>query len=271
MKNLGFIGAGNMAEAMIKGLVASGVLEPQSIFVSDTVKSRLKKVSKSYGVKVSDSNTEIAGSCDYVVLAVKPVNIAEVLEEIRGHITLDKTLISIAAGVTTFFIEDAIGAQVKLVRVMPNTPALVGCGASVLYFNPLVKGADKSFIMKVFNSFGASFVIDTEELMDAVTGLSGSGPAFVAMFVEALSDGGVKMGLPRELALKLAAQTVLGTARILMEESMHPAVLKDKVSSPGGTTIEGIKALEENAFRAAVVSAVEAAARRSKELSGGGK
>jgi pyrroline-5-carboxylate reductase len=272
MGKIGFIGGGNMAEALVKGLVTSGAVKNADIIVSDALAHRLEHMKSAHGVKTTRDNKELAGKSDLIILSVKPNSIKKVVTEIKSKVTSKKILVSIAAGTPSSRIRKALGKKkVKIVRVMPNTPALVLAGASVLYCSPEVTDKESERVRKIFESVGIAYLVDDESLMDAVTGLSGSGPAFVSMFVEALSDGGVKMGLPRELALKLAAQTVFGAAKMIIENGSHPAELKDKVSSPGGTTIEGIHELESGGFRANVISAVEAAAYRSRELSKEGK
>jgi pyrroline-5-carboxylate reductase len=267
MQKIGFIGAGNMAEALVKGLLSSSLFTTDEIIMSDVVEERLGLLSSLYGVKTTQNNTEVVKSSNFVFLAVKPNMVRQVLLEIKGLLTSKKVLISIAAGVSTSSISETVRRKMKIVRVMPNTPALVLAGASVLYCNALITQEEKRGIKEIFESVGIAYLIDNEALLDGVTGVSGSGPAFVAMFIEALSDGGVKTGLPRNMALRLAAQTVYGTAKMVLDSGIHPAELKDKVSSPGGTTIAGIKELETRGFRGSVISAVSAAARRSKELS----
>jgi pyrroline-5-carboxylate reductase len=271
MQRIGFIGAGNMAEALVKGLLLSGIFTKDRITMSDVAEERLGLMSSLYGVKTSRKNTEVVRSSDIVVIAVKPNQVNGVLSEIKGLLSPKKIIISIAAGIKTSFISEIIKKKAKIVRVMPNTPALVLAGASVIYCNPLLSGGERENIIRIFRSIGIAYTVEDEGLLDAVTGLSGSGPAFVAMFIESLSDGGVKMGLSRNMATALAAQTVYGTAKMVLESGIHPAELKDRVSSPSGTTIEGIKELEIRGFRGGVISAVESATRRSKELSKGGK
>lgn len=269
-KGLGLIGAGNMAEALIKGLLTSKVLSPDKIITSDVSRKRLDFISSHYGVKTTEDNKKVIKSADLIILAVKPDTIGKVLNEIKGLINPSKILISIAAGVTTSFIIKCIRKRSKVVRVMPNTPALVLCGASVLYFTPLLNNNEKIQVKSIFESIGIVEIVENEYLLDAVTGLSGSGPAFVAMFIEALLNGGVKMGLSKDLSFRIATQTVYGTAKLVLEEGIHPAELKERVCSPAGTAIEGIHQLELHGFRGAVISAVEAAALRSKQLSKGG-
>jgi pyrroline-5-carboxylate reductase len=270
MKKIGFIGAGNMAEALVKGLLSSGIFTKDQIIMSDVIQERLDLVSSLYGVKTTRENTGVVKFSDFVVLAVKPNLIQRVMDEINDFLTLKKVLISIAAGIPTSSIMGD-GRKIKIIRVMPNTPALVLAGASVLYCGSSVTQEERKGVKRIFESIGIAYIVESEDILDAVTGLSGSGPAFVAIFIEALADGGVRMWLPRNMAIRLAAQTVYGTARMVLDGGIHPAELKDRVSSPSGTTIEGIKELEVRGFRGGVISAVEASARRSKELSKEGK
>lgn len=265
MKKIGFVGAGNMAEALVKGLLSSGVFTKDRIIMSDVLQERLDLMSSIYGVEVTQKNPEVVKFSDFVVLAVKPNLVGGVIDEINDYLITKKILISIAAGIPTASIMR--NEKIKVVRVMPNTPALVLAGASALYCVPSVTQEEREDVKRIFDSVGITYIVESEELLDAVTGLSGSGPAFVAIFIEALADGGVKMGLPRSISMRLAAQTVYGTARMVLEGGIHPAELKDRVSSPCGTTIEGIKEIEVRGLRGIVNSAVEAAVRRSKELS----
>ncbi|MGE5444024.1 MAG: pyrroline-5-carboxylate reductase [Ignavibacteriales bacterium] len=265
MKKIGFVGAGNMAEALVKGLLSSGVFTKDRIIMSDVLQERLDLMSSIYGVEVTQKNPEVVKFSDFVVLAVKPNLVGGVIDEINDYLITKKILISIAAGIPTASIMR--NEKIKVVRVMPNTPALVLAGASALYCVPSVTQEEREDVKRIFDSVGITYIVESEELLDAVTGLSGSGPAFVAIFIEALADGGVKMGLPRSISMRLAAQTVYGTARMVLEGGIHPAELKDRVSSPSGTTIEGIKEIEVRGLRGIVNSAVEAAVRRSKELS----
>lgn len=267
MSYIGFVGSGNMAEAMIKGLLSSKKVKRSEIIVSDINSERLGYISSQYGIKVTSDNKEVVQRSDLVVLSVKPGAFDSVLNDIRNLALSKKIFISIAAGLKTSSIKRKIGKNIKLVRVMPNTPSLVQEGASTLYFSEGFSDDEKENVITILGSIGKTYQVETEDLMDAVTGLSGSGPAFVFIFIEALSDAGVKMGLSRKLALELSAQTVLGTSKLLIKTSKHPGELKDMVSSPGGTTISGIHKLEEKGFRDAVISAVESATIRSKELS----
>lgn len=268
MSKIAFIGAGNMAEALIKGLISTGAFKKSQIAASDVSKKRLDHLSSSYGIKTLSENAKAASESDIIVLSVKPNTVPKIIKEIKTKVSLKKIVVSIAAGVNVRAISKAIGKKAKIVRVMPNTPALVQQGASVLYCNENLTEEDTAAIKKVFEAVGLAYVVEDESLLNPVTGLSGSGPAFVSVFIEALSDGGVKMGLPRDMAHALSAQTVYGTAKMIIEGKSHPAEFKDKVSSPGGTTIEGLHKLEEGGFRSSAISAVEAATKRSKELSG---
>lgn len=268
MKKTAFIGAGNMAEAMVRGLLASGSLGKKDITLSDTDPERLSLLASRYGVATASSNREAVKKSDIVVFSVKPQVLPEVCGEVKNVATKDKLYVSIAAGAGSSSIRKLLGREVKLARVMPNTPSLVLEGASCVYFGEGFSGGEEDLVLGILGSLGKAFRVESESLMDAVTALSGSGPAFASIFIEALCDGAVKMGLPRKLATDLAAQTVLGTSKMIQEGAGHPAEIKDMVTSPGGTTASGIHSLERGGFRAAVISAVESAARRSAELSG---
>ncbi len=259
---LGIIGYGNMGAAIIGGLIESGISRPADIHVYDIDSSR-REQAESAGFGVLPSPEALVEKTGTVILAVKPKDIPGVLATLAkaGELSL---VISIAAGVKTRTIEDTL-KKTPVIRAMPNAPCMVRAGATVITRGKHAKASDVALAKKILGATG--YVVELpESLMDAVTGLSGSGPAYVALMIEALSDGGVKMGLPRAEALRLAVETVRGTAAMLLEKGMHPAQLRDMVTSPGGTTIEGLAALEKGAFRSAVMSAVEAAAKRSKEL-----
>ncbi len=271
MNKIGFIGAGNMAEALIKGLISSGLFKAGQILINDISKKRVNHIKSTYKVIVAKNNIQLAEDSDLIVLAVKPNQISKVVREAEESINTKKVLISIAAGIKTSSILKLLNNKSKIVRVMPNTPALVQSGASVFYCNENVTARDKKKVQKILESVGLALMVEDEGLLDPVTGLSGSGPAYVSIFIEALADGGVKMGLPRDMAHKLAAETVYGTAKMIIEAGAHPAQFKDKVTSPGGTTIEGVHNLEKGGFRSSTISAVEAATKRSKELSKGDK
>ena len=261
---LGVIGAGNMGSAIIKGYLASGA-EPRSVMVCGHHPERLEKMSEELGIVVMESAVKLTEASDVILVAVKPKDTAGVLEEIDPAFTPEKILVSIAAGKTIKDLSSACPSATKIIRVMPNTPAQVGSGMSALSRSEGVTDEDYRMTETIFKGIGLAEEVP-EGLMDAVTGLSGSGPAFVYMFIEALADGGVLCGLPREKALALAAQTVYGSARMVLETGNHPAALKDAVCSPGGTTIEGVRELEAGSFRSIVIEAVTAACEKSKAL-----
>lgn len=267
MDKLGIIGSGKMAEALVKGVISAGVYKKKEITVSDIDSERKRIVKSLYGVNTTADNKELAESCNVIIFAVKPGHMEGVLNEIKNITSRKKLYISIAAGIKTSFIQKTLKKELKITRIMPNTPAVLLEGAFGIYFNDLITSEDRESIIRIFENLGVVEVIQDEKLMDSVTGLSGSGPAFTALFTEALTDGGVKMGLSRDTALKLSAQTILGTAKMILEAGMDPSDIKDMVSSPGGTTIAGIHELEKNGLRNAVMSAVETASLKSKELS----
>ena len=267
-RTVGFVGAGNMGEALIKGLVVANVVPAKSIYSADVRGERLTELAKQFGIQAAADNSDLVSRCDVVILAVKPQIMEPVLREIAPAVTRQKLLISIAAGVSTATIQSILGTYPRLIRVMPNTPALVLQGVTAIARTPGLEQDDLETAQEIFAAVGRAVVLD-EEQMDAVTGLSGSGPAYVALVIEALADGGVKMGLDRATAMTLATQTVLGAAKLLAETGMHPAALKDMVSSPGGTTIAGIAALEEGGVRTTFIRAVERATLRSRELGRG--
>ncbi len=260
----GFIGGGNMAEALIRGLLAGGVA-PAAITVSEPLPQRAEFLRNSYTVGTTSDNREVIRKSDVVILAVKPQLWGAVHPQLADIVSRETLFISIMAGVSTAAMEAPFTEKIRVTRVMPNTPALVLEGASAICAGHHALPGDLLLTQRIFQLVGKAYILD-EKLLDAVTGLSGSGPAYVLTFLEALADAGVKQGLPRDVALGLAVQTVLGTAKLLLESGDHPALLKDKVTSPGGTTIAGLHVLEQKAFRGAVMDAVEAATRRSMEL-----
>ena len=267
-KRIGFLGCGNMGEALVKGLVEASVVSADALMASDSRTDRLGDLERRYGVRVSKDNVELARECDVVVLAVKPQIMAAVLKEVAPTLSRRQLVISIAAGVATATIRAEVAKDIRLIRVMPNTPALVLEGATAIAKAKGLEAGDLETAQEIFGAVGKVVVLD-EELMDAVTGLSGSGPAYVAVVIESLADGGVKMGLDRVTAMTLATQTVLGAAKLLLETGLHPGSLKDMVSSPGGTSIAGIAALEEGGIRTTFITAVERATQRSRELGRG--
>lgn len=259
----GFIGAGKMASALIRGMIRAGAASPSSIAASDPSPEALSAL-EAEGISLAGSNAEVAERSDAIVLAVKPQAMDAALGEL-GARAEGKLVVSVAAGVMIERLCSGLGSGVRVVRVMPNTPALVGEGAAAYCFGPGVTSEDEELVLRLLRSVGMARRVP-ESLMDAATGLCGSGPAFVYAVVEAMSDGGVLAGLPRDLATAMAAQTVLGAARMVLETGLHPGVLKDQVTSPGGTTIAGVHALERGGLRAALIDAVRAAAARSAEL-----
>lgn len=261
---IGFIGAGRMAQAMSRGFISKGVVKPHKIMASDTVPQMLDCI-KEQGVRISRSNLEIVESSDLIIIAVKPHVVSQILQEVSSKVTREKLFLSIAAGVTLETLEKNLPSQTRVIRAMPNTPALVQTGATVIAPGSSVLQGDRELIQGLFRTIGICEV-GTEEQLDAVTGLSGSGPAYGFLAIESLADGGVKMGLPRDLAQKLAAQTLLGAAKMVLESGKHPGQLKDEVCSPGGTTIAAIHKLEETGFRSSLITAVETATNRAKEL-----
>ena len=265
MSTLAFLGAGAMGEALARGLLAAGTYAPQDLIFFDVDQARVKQLAAATGARWAASTAEAAEGAAAVLLAVKPQVVEKALEPVRASFTPAQTLISIAAGVTTARLEACFDAAVPVVRVMPNTPALVGAAATAICLGRAANESHRAQARRIFEAVGLA--VDTEEkLLDAVTGLSGSGPAYVFAFIESLADGGVRAGLPRDVAQRLAAQTVLGSARMVLETGEHPGVLKDRVASPGGTTIAGLHALEQGGFRGVVMDAVVAATERAREL-----
>jgi pyrroline-5-carboxylate reductase len=262
---IGFFGAGKMATALAKGFVNAEMVFPREIIAADPVDSAQKHFVNETGANAAASNLAVAESANVLILATKPDQTTAVLAEISSAFTRNHLLISIAAGVPIAKLEGALPPGARVIRVMPNTPALVGMGASAFALGKSATTADGELAKQLLSAVGLAFQVK-ESLLDAVTGLSGSGPAYVYQFIEALSDGGVAAGLPRDIATKLAAQTVLGGAKMVLETGQHPGALKDQVTSPGGTTIEGLHELEKGQFRGAVISAVRAATEKSKKL-----
>lgn len=264
---VGFLGSGRMATALAKGWLRAGLVRAGSCRASDPVASARQIFSAETGCPAGADNCEVAAASDLLVLAVKPQSMPALLEEIRTHVK-GRLVVSIAAGIKLRQLSDSLGSDCRLLRVMPNTPCLIGASASGYSPGDNATAEDIALVDRLLNAVGVAFRLP-EHLLDAVTGLSGSGPAFVYLMIEALSDGGVRVGLPREVATALAAQTVLGAAKMVLETQSHPGVLKDMVASPGGTTIAGLHALERGGVRGALMDAVEAATRRAVELGKG--
>lgn len=268
---VGFIGAGNMAEAMMGGLVRGKHVQPDRITASDPRKERLEELRTSLGgIAVTTHNREVVERCSLVVLSVKPQIMDKILREIGDLMKPGTLVVSIAAGVDTETIEGALPDGVRVVRAMPNTPAMVGAGATAISPGKHATEADMAVAKALFDAVGITVELD-ESHLDAVTGLSGSGPAYIFLILEALADAGVKVGLSRRNAQRLAAQTVMGSAKMLLETDEHPGKLKDMVTSPGGTAIAGLHTLEQGGLRTTLINAVETATKRAQELGRRGK
>jgi len=263
-QKLAFVGGGQMAEALVGGLVAANLCAPEQIWATDPVADRLDMLKRQYGIRVGQSNQDAVLWADIVVLAVKPQVLDGVLRDIATEIK-KALVLSVAAGIPIRTIMEQCGAGTRIIRAMPNTPAMVREGMTAIAIGAGVSDAEVALARTIFESVGKVIAVE-ERLMDAVTGLSGSGPAYVFLAIEALADGGVKMGLPRATAELLAGQTVLGAAKMVLETGEHPARLKDRVASPGGTTIAGLHRLEVGGLRATLIDAVETATKRSQEL-----
>lgn len=266
-RRIGLIGGGKMGGVLIGGIVANGLVPASQVMVSDVVPQRLDELARAFGVGVTQDNKRVARHAHILVLAVKPQNMGEVLAEVNGVVGKSHLVVSIAAGIPVKFIQDRLRKGVRVIRVMPNTPSLIGEGIAALSGGAATTETDLAEAREIFDAVGQTVVVK-EEHMNAVTGLSGSGPAYGFIMIEALSDAGVRMGLNRDVSLKLAAQTLLGAAKLCLKGDKHPGELKDMVASPAGTTIAGIKALEEGKIRATLMAAVEAATLRARELGG---
>lgn len=264
-RKIGFIGCGNMGKAMLGALVKSDNINNKDIMVSTKSKASAEKISKDFDVQTTTVNIEVAKNSNILFLAVKPYFFKEVIEEIREFVSEDIIIISIAAGITMAQIEQWFGREIKLVRTMPNTPALVGEGMSAICPNRNIEVKELNYVGELYNLFGKYEILEEKDF-HAFIAVSGSSPAYVFMFIEAMADAGVKLGLPRVKAYKLVEQAILGSAKLALETGKHPGVLKDEVCSPGGTTIEAVMDLEKNGFRNAVISAVEKCAEKSKNM-----
>lgn len=262
---LGFIGCGNMARAIIQGIVTKGVVGPEEILGSNTTPERAKETHDKLGIETTTDVTQVAGRSDIVFLCVKPQQYESVIAQIKDHLHERQIFVSIAPGKTLAWLSKQIARPVKIVRVMPNTPALVGEGMTTFCVNDLVSPEDAKIVRELLESFGLAIELK-ESLMDAASAVGGSAPAYVYMFIEALADGGVAEGLPRAQAMQIAAQTVLGSAKMVLETDKHPGQLKDEVCSPGGSTIAGVEELENGAFRGTTMSAIQACAAKARTL-----
>ena len=262
---LGVIGAGNMASAFIGGIVKKNIIPGNEIICSSPVEAERQKAAVSFGVNVTEYNKEVVRTSEIVLLAVKPQVIPIVMEEIKDEIDEKRLFISIVAGKSIAWFEEAAGKSFKLVRTMPNTPALVGEGMTGVSPNPLVEQDDLQKALELLSALGKTAVVP-ETMMDAVVAVSGSAPAYIFMMIEAMADGAVRLGMSRALAYKFAAQTVLGSAKMVLETEKHPGELKDMVCSPAGTTIEAVRVLENMGFRSCLIEAMDACAEVSKKL-----
>lgn len=262
---LGFVGCGNMAQAMLKGILGKGLYRGEDIIVSRRNETALAEIKETLSVNVTTDNKLVAEKADILVLAVKPFQFETVISEIRDVVKDDVLVISIAAGQTIENIERLFGKNIKLVRSMPNTPALVLEGAAGVCFNENISESDKKNALDIFSSFGIAHEV-SEAMIDTVIGVSGSSPAYVFMFIEAMADAAVADGMPRVQAYELAAQSVMGSAKMVLETGKHPGELKDMVCSPGGTTIEAVRVLEKEGFRSAVIEAMKACVKKAREM-----
>ena len=268
-KKIALIGSGNLAEALIKGLIKSSAIEPKRIWATDISADRLKYIGDKYNVHTATNNQFAAQKADIILLAVKPQTILEALEQISASVDDSKLIISVAAGISLEIIQKILNKemnrQIHLIRAMPNTPALALSGATALSKGRNASGEDMKISFEIFKAVGKVVKVE-EDLMDAVTGLSGSGPAYIFLIIDALADAGVNVGLPRDISLALSIQTVLGSAKLALESEEHIGKLKDMVTSPGGTTIAGLHSLETGGLKAILMNAVESATKRSREL-----
>ncbi|MFT8323226.1 MAG: pyrroline-5-carboxylate reductase [Bacillus sp. (in: firmicutes)] len=255
-KKIGFIGCGKMAQAMIAGMIQSSFLQSDDIIVSSKTLETCKYVHKTYKVFYTLDNKKVADFADIIILAVKPHLYADVMEEIKGELSKNTIVVTIAAGIDLTYMTGKLGKEAKIIRSMPNTPSLVGEGMTVFCSSQTVVEEELNYMKQLFSSFGAVEVME-EKIMDYIPAISGSSPAYVYLFIEALADGGVRSGIPREAAYKLAAQAVLGAAKMVLETGKHPGVLKDEVCTPGGATIEAIATLERKQFRGTILDAME--------------
>lgn len=265
-KKIGFIGGGNMGSAIIGGLIRSGLSDAKHLIAADFSEASRQRLSECYGIATTADNTEAASRADILFLSVKPNVFPIVIPQIRDFVREDTVIVSIAAGQPIARIEQLFGKPIRLIRVMPNTPALVGASMSALCRNTNIADEELAEVLAIFNSFGEAEVVD-EHLIDTVVGISGSSPAYVYMFIEAMADAAVADGMPRAQAYKFAAQSVLGSAKMVLETGKHPGELKDMVCSPGGTTIEAVAVLERLGFRSSVIEAQRACVQKSIEMS----
>jgi len=262
---IGFIGTGNMGTPLIKGVIRSGAAVPEDIYIFDVDSSKAQAVSMETGVRLAKDNCGLVRTCDYVILAVKPVFVKQVLEEIKDVFSADKILVSIAVGITSKTLKYILGENRKIVRTMPNLPVLVGEGMTLVCFDKSLNDTERAVVKSLFE--GAGKVEELEErLMSEVAALTGSSPAYVFMMIEAMADGAVQSGIPRKIAYKLASQAILGSAKMVLETGLHPAELKDQVCSPAGTTIEAVQTLEKNGFRYSIMEAMKDCTKKALDI-----
>lgn len=262
---LGIIGCGNMAKAILGGALKANVVAKENVMVSAAHQESIEKTAEQFGVQTTLDNAKVAEYADVVILAVKPIYYEAVIAEIAEKVTMEKIFVSIAPGKTMEWLQERVGEGKKIVRTMPNTPALVGEGMTAVCYNEQMGESDKQCVMNILSSFGKAEEI-SEYMMDAVVAVSGSSPAYVYMFIEAMADAAVAEGLPRAAAYQFAAQAVYGSAKMVLETGLHPGVLKDQVCSPGGTTIQAVEVLEKNGMRSAVMEAMTACAEKSRNM-----
>ncbi len=262
---LGIVGLGNMASAMLGGIVKAGIFDPSDITGSDAFEAQRKKAQSELGINVCEKNAEAVKGSDYVILAVKPQVYEAILPEVKDAMNADQVIISIAPGKTLSYLSERLVTKAKIVRLMPNTPALVGEGCTGVCRNENVSDEEFGFVLKMLGGFGKAYEV-RENQMDAVVAVSGSSPAYVFMLIEAMADGAVAEGLDRTTAIQMAAQAVYGSAKMVLETAKHPAQLKDMVCSPAGTTIDAVAVLEEEGFRGAVIDAMSACAEKSRKI-----
>lgn len=265
MKKIGFIGAGKMAQAIINGVLNSGFSNLDNIYAFEPDQRVVDSLKQDFNLNFCENNNEVVEKSDVIIICVKPHFVERVLSEIKYSLTKEKVIISIAAGISTKKMENNIQEGIQVIRVMPNTPALVGEGMSALCKGKYCTQTTLNYAMELFSKFGRAIEIE-EKLINAVTGVSGSGPAFMYLLIEAIADGGVRLGLKKDVAIELAAQTALGAAKMIIETGKHPAILKDEVTTPAGTTAEGLYSMEKDNIRASMIRAVIKTARRSEEL-----
>ncbi len=264
MKTIGFIGCGNMGQAMVEGIMKASLVDGEHMIVANKHPEKLKQLSDTYDFYISDNKT-VATHADVLFLAIKPYMFQKVIEEIKDFIKEDAIVVSIAAGITLDDLKEMFNPDVKIVRAMPNTAAMVQASMSAVVFDELISAQEKEYITTIFESFGECIEIK-ENMMSAVIALSGSSPAYFFMMIEAMGDEGVKEGMNRQDAYRFAAQAMLGSAKMVLETNMHPAALKDMVTSPSGTTIEAVMKLEENGFRSAIMQAMKACADKNRSM-----